>query len=316
MSQIYGADVAELRRLSHEFRQAADELDQAGGRLSGMLNGVDWIGAVAGRFTNQWFGVQIPRLGVSTNFLREAADTLSRNADQQERASQAGPSLSVQPIPPPPRLRVDTGPISPGDQYRWPIQGGTWPIQGPREGAVPGPETSGPLPPFSNPDFAFPIEDEASLRHRFVEAWGPKRGSPFDEWNFRYNPSGNCTSFVAWRLNDIARELGLDWSMDNNHVGDRTLPRLGNAHEWGANAGAIGIPVDTTPAPGAVAWWGVGDGQGPHGHVGVVREVQPDGTIVVEESSWGSDVFSIKEYRPDDPRYPGGFLHLLPSGAS
>jgi hypothetical protein len=89
MSNMYGADVAELRRLSAEFHAAATELDRDGGMMTRLLNSVDWVGGVASRFTNQWTGVQLPRIGLSTRFLREAGDELSRNADQQERASRS-----------------------------------------------------------------------------------------------------------------------------------------------------------------------------------------------------------------------------------
>lgn len=89
MSTMYGADVAELRRLSAEFHAAANELDRDGGMMTRLLNSVDWVGGVASRFTSQWTGVQLPRIGLSTRFLREAADELSRNADQQERASRS-----------------------------------------------------------------------------------------------------------------------------------------------------------------------------------------------------------------------------------
>jgi surface antigen len=98
-----------------------------------------------------------------------------------------------------------------------------------------------------------------------------------------------------------------------NAVGDIRLARWGNAYEWADHAAGIGYPVDSTPTPGAVAWWGVDDGKGKYGHVGVVREVRADGTIVVEESAWGSSLFSVQTYRPGDPGYPGGFLHV-PAG--
>jgi surface antigen len=97
-----------------------------------------------------------------------------------------------------------------------------------------------------------------------------------------------------------------------NAVGDIRPTRWGNAYEWADHAEGIGYPVDSTPTPGAVAWWGVDDGKGKYGHVGVVREVRADGTTVVEESAWGSSLFSVQTYRPGDPGYPGGFLHVLP----
>lgn len=332
MSRTYGADVAELRRLAGEFRIAADELDRDGGMMTRLLNGVDWIGGVASRFTSQWTGVQLPRISLSTRFLREAADQLTRNADQQERASGgaaagAGGSGSI-PIPgatigPGGRLQGGGGP---------PLQGTHPRIQGP--GAIPPPEgglrgadgqpshggTDVPPPvpsaPVASPAVDGLTEDTGAVEQRFRSEWGPEPGRNHDRYNFLYNPGGNCTSYVAWRLNDLAEQAGMDWSMDNNRIGDAELPRLGDAHEWGAHAAEVGFPADDTPRPGAVAYWDIGDGKGystgDDGHVGIVREVRADGTIVVEESAWGSSVFSVTTYSPNDSDYPGGFLHLLP----
>lgn len=104
---MYGADADELDRLAAEFRATADEIDGQVGGLSRFLNGISWLGDIAIGFTNNWIGTSIPQIGLSTNFLREAADTLSRNAADQRRASRASGSgpLVCAPRPDTPRER-------------------------------------------------------------------------------------------------------------------------------------------------------------------------------------------------------------------
>lgn len=84
---MYGADAAELDRLAAEFRRTADELDGEGGALTGILRRVSWLGDVATHYMGEWTGVQIPRIGLSTEFLRGAADNLHRQAEEQRQAS-------------------------------------------------------------------------------------------------------------------------------------------------------------------------------------------------------------------------------------
>jgi surface antigen len=89
--------------------------------------------------------------------------------------------------------------------------------------------------------------------------------SMFDPWRF-YNRE--CTSFVAWRLNS---QNGVDFT--DFYRG----PRWGDASNWGPTARSLGIPVDSTPKPGAVAWESGGD------HVAWVADVRSDGSIDIEE---------------------------------
>jgi hypothetical protein len=98
---MHGADVQELRRLSAELTTAADELDNEGQLMTRMLNNVSWLGDVATRFLGNWTDQQLPRIGLSTRFLREAAEQLTRHADEQERASSAGTSGTISPKPVP-----------------------------------------------------------------------------------------------------------------------------------------------------------------------------------------------------------------------
>jgi len=97
-----------------------------------------------------------------------------------------------------------------------------------------------------------------------------------DPWRFI---AGYCTSFVAWRLNNdnhlaFTNGMGGGW--------------FGNATNWGDNARALGYRVDTTPAVGAVAQWTGADmpTSGGMGHVSWVKQVNSDGSVVVEEYNY------------------------------
>ncbi|HWL44881.1 MAG TPA: hypothetical protein VNQ73_18200 [Ilumatobacter sp.] len=89
MAVMYGADADELERLASEFTKAADEIDGESRLLSGILNNISWLGDAAGRFLSDWTGVQRPRIGLSTQFLRDNAGELQRQATEQRNASSA-----------------------------------------------------------------------------------------------------------------------------------------------------------------------------------------------------------------------------------
>jgi surface antigen len=80
----------------------------------------------------------------------------------------------------------------------------------------------------------------------------------FDTWG-EYNRE--CTSYVAWMLHSVN---GFE------------MPFHDNASGWVADATALGYTVNTTPAPGAVAWMSIG-------HVEWVEGVNSNGTVNTED---------------------------------
>ncbi|MEP6695419.1 MAG: CHAP domain-containing protein [Pseudonocardiales bacterium] len=90
-----------------------------------------------------------------------------------------------------------------------------------------------------------------------------------DKWHFYV---GQCTSFVAWRLNDRRH---IDFT--NYYRG----AHFGNADTWDEAARSLGIPVNHTPAVGAVAQWSVA-----HHHVAWVTRVNSNGTVTIEEYNY------------------------------
>jgi surface antigen len=95
--------------------------------------------------------------------------------------------------------------------------------------------------------------------------------SGVDPWGFY---KGQCTSFVAWRLNDRN-----NIAFDNYYRG----VHWGNAYNWDNAARSAGITVNNTPTVGAVAQ--TDDGSG---HVAWVAAVHSDGTVTVEEYNYNN----------------------------
>jgi surface antigen len=95
-----------------------------------------------------------------------------------------------------------------------------------------------------------------------------------DRWNFY---TRECTSFVAWRINNDAHVAF------TNQYGGVTW---GNAGNWANAARQVGVPVDSTPVVGSVAVFpGNVDGAGELGHVAWVTGVG-NGTITVEDYNY------------------------------
>lgn len=128
----------------------------------------------------------------------------------------------------------------------------------------------------------------------------PYRGqSGIDPWAFY---KGYCTSFVAWRMNQNAGPMSFYNFMGGGHWGD--------AGNWGSNAQKLAIPVNSTPAVGAIAWWGYGT-ISPYGHVAYVETVNADGTITVEDYNYVRLAYDRRVVSLSDPRTrPSGFIHF------
>jgi len=93
--------------------------------------------------------------------------------------------------------------------------------------------------------------------------------SAADPWNYYYR---QCTSFVAWRLNQVN---GI--AFHNRYMGIN----FGNANSWDDAAIAKGITVNNIPAVGAVAQTDAG----PYGHVAWVSAVNDD-EVTIEEYNY------------------------------
>ncbi len=205
-----------------------------------------------------------------------------------------------------------------------PIQG--IPLQQPPLHTIPldgGPTTTGAASPA--PPTATGFEGDGAS---FYADWRPSStASAFDQWGFGYNrldtptpdnAGGDCTSFVAWRLNKIAAAHGLgDMYFANSHVG-QVHGQLGNAGDWGSNAKGMGFVPDNNPVVGAVVHTA--------GHVAIVTSIS-DGQVVVEDSSapyttrdgvshpgyvYGTHALTVRDGRYMMNGSPCDFIHFLP----
>lgn len=123
-------------------------------------------------------------------------------------------------------------------------------------------------------------------------------GSPLGYFN------RECVDFVAWRLNKQAGITQAPWKFKG----------LGFALTWKERLLAQGYIANRTPAVGAVAWLAPYTGDptisltGAWGHVMIVSQVNPDGSIVVEQYNGMAE--------PNDHQYsvvtlPASYLHHL-----
>lgn len=85
-----GADIEELDRLAKAFDDAAMKLEQMTRSLQRLANGSSWAGRDAEAFRSDWNGKARGALQRSSTDLRQAAQAVRRNADDQRTASGGG----------------------------------------------------------------------------------------------------------------------------------------------------------------------------------------------------------------------------------
>ncbi len=88
-----GADADQLRSAAKQFDSVAGALEGVAKVVSSSING-PWWGTDADRFRSQWTGVSHPNVKAAVSALREGANSLRHNAQEQERVSNtAGASV-------------------------------------------------------------------------------------------------------------------------------------------------------------------------------------------------------------------------------
>lgn len=88
---------------------------------------------------------------------------------------------------------------------------------------------------------------------------------------------GECTDFVAWRLNRDAGSTGAPFRWDWSNL----TPGGGSANSWISAWNGHGWPVSSVPVAGAVAVT-------EYMHVAYVKEVRGDGSVLIEEYNYGN----------------------------
>lgn len=86
---VWGLDIQQVRQLSSQMRQQADNIQQTLTTLTGALNGTQWVGPDATQFRNEWSSTHTAALRNVINALQDASQKAARNADAQEQASNA-----------------------------------------------------------------------------------------------------------------------------------------------------------------------------------------------------------------------------------
>jgi surface antigen len=98
------------------------------------------------------------------------------------------------------------------------------------------------------------------------------QGGGLSPLNYYYR---ECVDFVAWRLNRDAGSTEAPYKYDWSYL----TPNGGDARAWKGNWEAHGWAVTNTPKVGWVAWF-------TFNHVAYVKQVNDDGTILIEEYNW------------------------------
>ncbi|MGB5963587.1 MAG: CHAP domain-containing protein [Coleofasciculaceae cyanobacterium] len=133
--------------------------------------------------------------------------------------------------------------------------------------------TPTPIGQIGQPDFTLAVYRQdnpfwrAGYAPSFTNPPNPKLGKS----------QGNCTWYASGR----AKQLGRNAANVNRMTG--------NAQEWGTQARNANIPTSRIPQVGAIAQWD-------SNHVAVVEKVNSDGTVLISESSYSSQIGGSYDY--------------------
>lgn len=106
----------------------------------------------------------------------------------------------------------------------------------------------------------------------------------------------NCTNYAAY----MASQNGAPTPNYN----------LGSALTWASQAASHGVPVNSTPAVGAIAQWDAWAGYaGSSGHVAYVEAVTSN-SITISEDNFASGPFSWKTITAGSSNWPSNFIHF------
>jgi surface antigen len=151
---------------------------------------------------------------------------------------------------------------------------------------------------YAATSYAEYLEEQAAVLR---SSYGLSVAAEGDDYPFRgqYGLSalgyymGQCTDFVAWRLNRDAGSVGAPWK----YTWSMMTPSGGDAEQWLSAWQSHGWPVSTTPMAGAVAWFG-------GNHVGYVKEVYADGSFMVEDyNRVGYETYAREIFAPGSIPY-------------
>ncbi len=82
-----GMDIGQVRQLSKELQDDAQQIRTLTRKLTARLDSVPWVGPDYSRFKGDWHGQHVGQLNNVANALEEASRTANRNANEQQQAS-------------------------------------------------------------------------------------------------------------------------------------------------------------------------------------------------------------------------------------
>lgn len=84
---MWGLDVQQVRQLSSQLNQKANEIQTILSTLTSALDGTQWQGPDATAFRNEWAGTHSSSLRQVIQALHDASQKAAMNATQQENAA-------------------------------------------------------------------------------------------------------------------------------------------------------------------------------------------------------------------------------------
>lgn len=84
---VWGLDVQQVRQLSTQLNQKAEEIQSALNTLTTTLGNTQWEGPDATAFRNDWSGSHTAALRQVIQALRDASTKAAQNASAQEQTS-------------------------------------------------------------------------------------------------------------------------------------------------------------------------------------------------------------------------------------
>ena len=249
-----GADVEQLRKAAQTFRQKAEYLESTITQgISRQITESPWKGADADSFRNQWQSDLAPKVRQVVEALRKSADSLTRNANEQEQASSVSSGTSGAPSSAPSASPVSEGSSS-GSSSSGTSTGHT--PGSPGEGTPPAP--------------AQPSQNSGQTTARFE--------------SFRQQRLGQKTDYdgaYGFQCVDLANQ----YTSDIFGVPARSALGGGNAKDIFGNTGEqyfTKVASSGGPQVGDIVCVGAYRSN-PYGHIAIVNEVGADGSITVME---------------------------------
>jgi surface antigen len=164
---------------------------------------------------------------------------------------------------------------------------------------------------LSSQDLQYANEDDYPFQNATIDVADPY------EFFFR-----ECTSYIAWRVNQRAGTIDPEYpsfnnTMDSGLCDDEPGCYWGEAAHWYENATSLGLTFDSAPRVGDVAQWVNGcGGSCASGHLAYVEHVGTNGDIVVSEYDFPVIVggvdhqFNIRAISGDSKYYPEHFIRI------